>query len=195
MASLLRGDTAVALLIGASGQGCLRESGPLGPTPKGASLSHLTRRAGFVLAFGELDFRGSNLGSLALGPPNADFACWTWRSQGAGLNFASCLSWTIRSYNLQLTRTPPLSTLSVSVASWRWREPNNDLVLREKVDWLDTRDLDHTGLVRDVDACVPHGAAGRNGSCAWDHAGLLRDVGACILLSTVGCDTLCSRCV
>ena len=71
--------------------------------------------------------------------------------------------------NLQLTRTPPLSALSVSVASWRWRETNDDLVLRERVNWLDTRGLDHAGLLRDVGACVSYGAVGRDilySSCA-----------------------------
>ena len=54
----------------------MRESGLLGPTPKGACPLYLTRHASFALASGEWGFRGANLGSLAFGPPNADFACW-----------------------------------------------------------------------------------------------------------------------
>ena len=76
------------------------------------------------------------------------------------LNHASCLSWTISYSNLQLTCTPPLSAFSVPVASWRLRETNDDLVLRKRVDWLDTRDFDRAGLLRDVGACVPHSAVG-----------------------------------
>ena len=43
LASLLRRDVIVVLLIGASGQGRLRESGLLGPTLKGACLLYSTR--------------------------------------------------------------------------------------------------------------------------------------------------------
>ena len=53
LASLLRRDATVALLLGASGQGRLKESGLLGPTPKGAYLLYLTRRASFALTSGE----------------------------------------------------------------------------------------------------------------------------------------------
>ena len=80
LASLLRQDAPVALLIGASEQRRLRESGLLGPTPRGARFLCLMRRVSFALASGEWSFRGANLGSLAFGPPNADFACWIWRN-------------------------------------------------------------------------------------------------------------------
>ena len=50
LASLLRRDATVALLLDASGQRRLRESGLLGPAPKGACLLYSPRRAGFALA-------------------------------------------------------------------------------------------------------------------------------------------------
>ena len=60
LASLLRQDAPVALLLGVSGQRHLRESGLLGPTSIGACLLCLTRHRGFTLAFGELVLRGPN---------------------------------------------------------------------------------------------------------------------------------------
>ena len=94
--------------------------------------------------------------------PNADFTCRMWCVRDAGLNFVSCLSWTISCSNLQLTRTPPLSAFSVPVPSWGLRETNDDLVLRKRMDWLDTRELDHAGLLRDVGAGITHGVIGHN---------------------------------
>jgi len=130
--------------------------------PRGTSLLYLTRRVSFALASGEWGFRGASLVSLVFGSPNADFACRMWRSRNVSLNFASCLSWTIDCSSLQLTRTPPLSAFSVPVASWGLRETHDDLVLRKRVDWLDAREFDHAGLMRDVGACVTPGAIGHD---------------------------------
>ena len=162
LASLLTRDAALSLLIIASGQRRLKIAGLLGPMPRSACLLYLTRYASFALASGEWGFRGANLVNLTFGLPNADFACRVWCSRDAGLNLASCLSWTISCSNLQLTRTPPLSALSISVASWGWRETNDDLVLKKGVDWLDAREFDHAGLLRDVSTRVTHGVIGHN---------------------------------
>ena len=67
LASLLRRGATVALLIGASEQGRLRESGLLGPTPRGARFLYLMRRASFVLASGEWSFRELTWGVSRLG--------------------------------------------------------------------------------------------------------------------------------
>ena len=100
--------------------------------------------------------------NLMFGLPNADFACRMWCSRGASLNLASRLSWMISCSTLQLTRTPPLPAFSIPVASLGLRETNDDLVLRKRVDWLDTREFDHAGLLRDVGACVTPGVIGHN---------------------------------
>ena len=115
LASLLRRDATIALLIIASGQRRLRDAGLLGPSPKGACLLHLTRCASFALAYGEWGFRGADLVSLTFGLPNADFTCQMLCSRDTG--------WTISCSNLQLTRTSPLSAFSVPVASWGLRKP------------------------------------------------------------------------
>ena len=130
--------------------------------PRGACFLHLARCASFALAYREWGFRGANWVSLTFGLPNANFACRMWCSRDADLNLASCLSWTISCSNLQSTCTPPLSALSVPVTSWGLRETNDDLVLRKRMDWLDTRELDHAGLLRDVGAGVTHGVIGHN---------------------------------
>ena len=78
LAPLLIRDATIASLIIASGQRRLRDTGLLGPTPRGACLLHLTRCASFALAYWEWGFRGANWVSLTFGLPNADFAGRMW---------------------------------------------------------------------------------------------------------------------
>jgi len=100
LASLLRRDAALVLLIIVSRQRCLRNAGLLGPVYRGACLVSLTRGTSFALAFGKRYFRSASLVNLTFRLPNTNFTCLIWYRRDAGLNFASYLCWTISCSNM-----------------------------------------------------------------------------------------------